>query len=286
MFLKRDPKNRSIISRFLAAFIRPFMSERPCQLPQLFFHSQDGPRHIQEPVVQWNTHMSQYLDADGDNTYARCFLHHIEYHKCSDRVGHELLVFHFTHWDTSFSAVGVVCVDRTINQENTSARQSGLICPSLSDDTVAHDTASIVGSPHDAEAYIKEKYGASNVLCTMQFPSSSRPSTLQVSTILALVNEHSIFYTLYQHQCYWYADTVWRSLKRLFLGNEHLGEDHNSRAHFAGFQLGPSDESINVVCERYELAWAQTLEQLSQARNLREAQIARVSIYRKIVFLD
>jgi hypothetical protein len=95
-----------------------------------------------------------------------------------------------------------------------------------------------------------------------------------------------MFYTLYQHQCYWYADTVWRSLKRLFLGNEDLGQDHNSRAHFTGIQLGPSDKSVDVVCERYELAWAQTLEQLSQARNLREAQLARVGIREKIVFLD
>jgi hypothetical protein len=93
MFLKRDPKNRSYISRFLLALIRPFMSERPSQLPQLFFHDLDGPHHIQEAVVQWNTHMSQYLDVDGDNTYARCFLQHIEQHKCSDGVGHKFSCF-------------------------------------------------------------------------------------------------------------------------------------------------------------------------------------------------
>jgi hypothetical protein len=94
-----------------------------------------------------------------------------------------------------------------------------------------------------------------------------------------------MLYTLHRRQCYWYADTVWRSLKRLFLGNEDLGQDHNSRAHFAGIQLGPSDKSVDV-CEGYELAWAQTLEQLSQARNLREAQLARVGIREKIIFLD
>jgi hypothetical protein len=114
----------------------------------------------------------------------------------------------------------------------------------------------------------------------MYFPSSSRPCTLQVSTILALVNEHSVLLSV-PRQCYWYADTVWRSLKRLFLGNEDLGTDHNLCAHYAGVWLGTSDESVNVVCERYELAWAQTLGQLSQARNHREAQPARVGICRE-----
>jgi hypothetical protein len=275
MFLKRDLKNRSYISRFLAALIRPFMSERPSQLPQLFFHDLDGPHHIQEAVVQWNTHMSQYLDVDGDNTYARCFLQHIEHHKCSDGVGHEFLMFHFTHWDSN--AIAVVCAERAVNPNNSS-RQSGLLCPSLSDNTVAHDTVSIVGSPDAATAYLKQRFPSAQVLCKMYFPSSSRPCTLQVSTILALVNEHSLFYSLYQRQCYWYADTVWRSLKRLFSGKEDLGTDHNLRAHYAGIRLGTSDESVNVVCERYELAWAQTLGQLSQARNHREAQLARVGI--------
>ncbi|KAJ8593112.1 hypothetical protein M405DRAFT_931057 [Rhizopogon salebrosus TDB-379] len=276
MFLKRDPKNRSIISRFLAALIRPFMSERPSQLPQLFFHSPDG--HIQESVVQWNTHMSQYLDADGDNTYARCFLDHIEHRKCSQRVGHELLVLYFTHWDNNSSALGVVCVDRVVNHDVNSVRQSGLVCPSSSNNMVAHDIATIVGSPQDAAAYLRvsQQRRSSNVLCEMQFPPSSRPSALQVSTILALVNQHSLFYSLYQRQCYWYADTVWRSLKRLFSGSEQLHTGHNSRARYAGIQLGPSDESVNVVCERYELAWTQTLEELNQARNLREAQLARI----------
>jgi hypothetical protein len=276
IFLKRDPKNRSYIRRFLAALIRPFMSERPSQLPQLFFHNPDGPQRIQETVVQWNTHMSQYLDADGDNTYTRCFLHHVEHHKCSDGAGHEFLVFHFTHWDSS-SATGIVCAERAVNPGNSS-RQSGLICPSFSDNIVAHDTVSIVGSSHAATAYLEQKYPSSIVLCKMYFPSRSRPSALQVSTILALVNEHSLFYSLYQRQCYWYADTVWRSLKRLFFGNEDLGTDHNLRARYAGVQLGPCDKSVDVVCERYELAWAQALEQLSRARNLREAQLARVGI--------
>ena len=164
---------------------------------------------------------------------------------------------------------------------NDSSRQSGLLCPSLSDDAVAYDTVSIIGSPDAAAAYLKQRYPLAKVLCKMYFPSASRPCTLQVSTILALVNKHSLSYSLYQRQCYWYADTAWRSLKRLFSGNEDLGTDQNLRGHCAGVRLGTSDESVNVVCKLYELAWAQTLEELSQARNRREAQLARVGICRE-----
>ena len=157
MSLKQDRKSRSSIGRFIAALLRPFMSEPPPpQLPYLFFHSPDA-RHT-ENVVDWNSHMSQYFDDDDDtNCYAKCFLRQIEYCKCSQGVEHEFLVFYFGHWTSRSSAVGVVCADRTvsIHSDNSSSSEqpSGLVSPS-STDNIAHDTITIIGSPHDATRYL------------------------------------------------------------------------------------------------------------------------------------
>ena len=125
------------------------------------------------------------------------------------------------------------------------------------------------------------RHGSFNTLCRLSFASSSRPSSLQVSTILSLVNSVSLLYKLFDRQCYWYADTVWRSLKRIFPENEELCYDHNARSRYGPFLLGPSDESVDVVCNRYESAWDITLKQWTQARDRHAAQRAQVMICSK-----
>jgi hypothetical protein len=193
-------------------------------------------------------------------------------------------VFHFGHWNRGSSAVGVVCTDRTVitNQDNSSSsgQSSGIVSPSSSEN-VARDTVSILGSPRNATSYLTQTYGPFKTLCRLSFASSSRPSSLQVSTILSLVNNVSLLYKLFDRQCYWYADTVWRSLKRIFPENEESCNDHNARSRYGPFLLGPSDESVDVVCNRYESAWDMTLKQWTQARNHHVAQRAQVIICSK-----
>jgi hypothetical protein len=273
------------ISRFLFALLRPFMSEPPPPpgLPYLHFHSSHGSPIVMD-VVDWNLQMSQSLDDAGDNSYAKCSLHYVEYCKCSHGVDHEFLVFHFGHWNRDSSAVGVVCADCTVitNQDNSSSsgQSSGIVSPSSSDN-VARDTVSILGSPRNATSYLTQTYGSFNTLYRLSFASASRPSSLQVSTILSLVNNVSLLYKLFDRQCYWYANTVWRSLKRIFPENEELCYDHNARSRYGPFLLGPSDESVGVVCNRYESAWDITLKQWTQARDRHAAQRAQIIICSK-----
>ena len=284
MSLKQDRKSRCSIGRFIAALLRPFMSEpppRPPQLPHLFFHSPDTRRT--ENVVDWNSHMSQYLDDDDDtNYYTKCFLRHIEYCKCSQGVEHEFLVFYFGHWTSRSSAVGVVCADRTVSihsdDSSSSGQPSGLVSPS-STDNIAHDIVTIFGSPHDATRYLTKTYGSFKILCRLKFTPSSPPSALQVSVVLSLVNDHSRNYQyIYERQCYWFADTVWKSLKRLFPENAELCTRHSVRCRCGPFHLGPSEESVDVVCEGYKMAWNNTLEQMREARRRRAARQERVGL--------
>ena len=227
--------------------------------------------------------MSQSLDDDGDNPYTKCSLHYVEYCKCSHGVEQEFLVFHFGHWNRDSSAVGVVCTNRTVitnkdnppssdnfghwnrdssavgvvctnrtvitNKDNppSSDKSSEIVSPSSSDN-VSYDTVSIVGSPRNAKTYLTHTYGSFKILCRLSFASSSRPSSLQVSTILSLVNNVSLQYKVFDRQSHWYADTVWRSLKRIFPENKESCKNHNARSRYGPFLLGPSDESVDVVC--------------------------------------
>jgi len=283
MSLKQDRETRSSINRFLSALLRPFMSEFPPGLPWLYFHGPPG-RWIVMGAVDWNLYMSQSLDDDGDNPYTKCSLHYVEYCKCSHGVEQEFLVFHFGHWNRDSSAVGVVCTNRTVitNQDNppSSDKSSEIISPSSSDN-VSYDTVSIVGSPRNAKTYLTHTYGSFKTLCRLSFASSSRPSSLQVSTILSLVNNVSLQYKVFDRQCYWYADTVWRSLKRIFPENKESCKNHNARSRYGPFLLGPSDESVDVVCNRYESAWDMTLKQWTQVRDSRAARLAQVIICSK-----
>jgi len=227
--------------------------------------------------------MADYWDGGRDNCYMKCSLRRIEYFKCTNGVGHEFLVFYFKHWVDGSSAEAVVSVDRTVRQQDNSSKQSsGLISPSSSENDAAFDCVSMLGSPRDAAPYLISSHGPYKKCCTLQFSSSSAPSALHVSIVLSLVHRQAPLYHLYESQCFWFADTAWRSLKALFPGNEELCQDHDSRSRYHGIALGPSDESVKAVCDAYQPEWQRTLEVLKQVKHRHEAEQAQVGYPQQI----
>ncbi|KAG1717787.1 hypothetical protein EDB19DRAFT_1921998 [Suillus lakei] len=280
MHLKQDRRNRSSIGRrFLAALLHPFMSDPPAQLPQLRFNSPDG--NIAIPVTEWCFLMADHWDGGRENLYAKCSLRRIKFCKCSNGARHEFLILYFGHWMDGSSAEAVVCVDRTFKlctrDDNSSKQFPGLVSPSSSEPSPALDSVSMVGSPHDAESRLIQNHGPYKRLCTLQFSPSSAPSALEVSTVLFLVHQQAPVYDLIDSQCFWFSDSVWRSLKVLFPINEEFCNlnDHNSRACYVGFTVGPSDLSVQAVCDAYESEWQRVLEKVGQVKQYHEAELAR-----------
>lgn len=279
MYLKQSRGNRSSIGRrFLASLLHPFMSEPPAQLPQLRFNPPDG--NIATPVTEWWSLMADYWDGGQENLYLKCSLRRIEFCKCSNGARHEFLVLFFGHWIDGSSAEAVICVDRTFKlraqDDNSSKQFPGLLSHSSSEPSPALDSVSMVGSPHDAKLRLIQSHGPYTTLCTLRFSPSSAPSALEVSAVLFLVHQQAPVYNLIDSQCFWFADTVWRSLKALFPRNQELCNvnNHNSRARYGGLTVGPSDPSIQAVCNAYESEWQRVLTKVEQVKQRHEAELA------------
>jgi hypothetical protein len=139
----------------------------------------------------------------------------------------------------------------------------------------------MVGSPQDAKPRLTQSHGPYTTLCTLRFSPSPAPSALEVSTVLFLVHQQAPVYDLIDSQCFWFSDTVWRSLKALFPINQELCnfDNHNSRARYGGFTVGPSDPSVQAVCNAYESEWQRVLKKVEQVKQCHEAELAQVSYF-------
>ncbi|KAG2106751.1 uncharacterized protein F5147DRAFT_699852 [Suillus discolor] len=276
MSLKQDRRNHSWINRFLASLRRVFMSEHPPGLPALRFHCPHGPDVGSASVMSWCSSMADSWDKTQGNLYSKCVLARMEYSKCAGHPEHEFLVFYFSHWVDGCSAQAVVSADRAVQGQGRSLKQSSELVSPSSSDTNAYDSVSIYGSPRDAAPQLQVRYAPYRRLCTFDFPSSSAPSALQVSTVLSLVHRQAPAYDLYENQCYWFSSVVWGSLKELFPSDGHSEcENHRARARYRGVALGSPPEDIEAVCAAYPTEWQKMLETLEQTKHHREAEEAK-----------
>ncbi|KAG2146813.1 hypothetical protein DEU56DRAFT_978664 [Suillus clintonianus] len=273
MSLKQGRRNRSWASRLLAALFRPFMPEEaPPELPLLFFNRTDAPTST--AVTNWYSGM---VNIDNpDNRYLTCLLSRIDYCKCKDDPGHEFLVFYFRHWISGSLAEAAVCIDRTVVLDNGSSQSLEIISPSPSSKAnAAIDHAHLLGPPDDAVRHLHSQHGRYRTLCTLTFSSPSAPSALHVAAILSLVHHQAPSYQLYERQCYWYADSVWISLKKIFVPNQESCNDHSARSRYCGITLGPSPATVQAVCAAFPPEWQRTMGKLTQTRQRHEANLAQ-----------
>lgn len=294
MSLQRDQMNHSSIGRFLAALLRPFRvvgSEPPSGLTHLPFHRPHG--HSSLSVLEWRSQMadsSSLWDKDRDNHYMKCSLRRIEYYKCipsphasccmrrfqhNGLMEREFLVLYFGHWINGCSAEAAVSVDRDIDQQDNSSKQSSELIDPPSSETRAYDTAYTFGSPRDLARYLVLAYGPYKKLRTLPFSSASPPSVLEVSTLLSVVHRQGSAHDIYEHESHWFADTVWRSLIKLFSGDEKLCRNHSARSRYRRAISEPSDQSVKAVCDAYQPEWQRMLETLEQVEQRHQAERAK-----------
>ncbi|KAG2155661.1 hypothetical protein DEU56DRAFT_317954 [Suillus clintonianus] len=278
MSLKQDRRNRSWINRFLASLRRVFVSEPPPGLPGLAaikFHCPYGPDVNSASVLGWRSQMADSWDEINGNLYTKCVLARMEYYKCTRDREHEFLVFYFRHWIDGCSAQAVVSADRGMQVQYRSLKQSSELVSSSSSNTTAYDSVCIYGSPRDATPHLRARYTPYSRLGTFDFPSSSAPSALQVSTVLSLVHRQAPAYHLYENQCHWFSSAVWGSLKELFPSDQDSGCVSRARARYRGVALGSPTEDIEAVCAAYQPEWQKMLELLEQVKCRHEAEKAK-----------
>ncbi|KAG1766248.1 hypothetical protein EV702DRAFT_1257223 [Suillus placidus] len=268
-------KFKATVSRLTTNFLRRLgMSELepPESLPYLNFGRRLTFQSI--PVDLYKDHLVRYIsDRDEENTYMKCLLLRVEHYKCSQNVKHEFLVLYFTHWNSS-SDTAVICADRSV--EAAAAESSGLLTPSSSEN-VAQDLVTVIGGAMatDTTQYLRFKFKSFKRISSLSF-SSDRPSALQVSILLDLVNKQDTNYHIFRAQCYWFCDVVCRSLERLFQGVEELHGPH-TRGHLGLIPVVRTSEGdVDDVCNGYPIALQKAMVQVNQLQIQRAATRAQI----------
>lgn len=208
---------------------------------------------------------------------SQCDLERMVFGKCTKDVQHEFILLHFRH-PVQRHAVAVLVLDRTSRVECTennggsfrSVGQASVLSPSVSQ-VPAHDTISTTFNSLSAlESYLTQRYRSYRFLSNLDFPASARPSAMQVSVLLCVLSKHSPTYRLWQYQCYWYAHTVWETLKTLFDGCQETTLI-DGRSQFWGQDV-PKAESVEEVCKQYHVEWALFENVVEERRKRKEEE--------------
>lgn len=267
----------------LTAILRPFrvMSESWPTVPGLF-----TPQQTRNGVSAWRTIIFS------DHLPSQCRLKKMTYCKCQSGKEHEFLLLEFYHPSTSQTTILVV--DRTANnpdpQNNnngSSSRTSGIISPSASPTPDATDN--VFTAPKSAiQTYLTKTFHPYLKLCTLDFsaPGVKGPSATQIAVLLSAVSKSAPQYHVYQYQCYWFAETVWEAVKRLFSGGVE-GPWISERSRYRGVKID-NPNRVGVVCEEFNSEWAniqieaerkeqeeeaRTQEDKAQKQRLREYEV-------------
>ncbi|KIO07628.1 hypothetical protein M404DRAFT_135590 [Pisolithus tinctorius Marx 270] len=209
----------------------------------------------------------------GDDNAARCYVEKVCWHKQSSTVQHEFLQFDILSMDGRYKSTVVAerGKDRTNSDRSTSAILSVVIPASPANVTPSADSpapaddvvySAAFGSPGAIKLAVK-----CTAIClrTLTFPKGSvRPSAHELSTLLAVTSNHILVYNLMESQCYWFSETVFKALKRLF---PHAREDIQSgrAGRWRGVAI-PTAESVEAVCAEYRARNTCLLEEAERKR--------------------
>ncbi|KAG2115623.1 hypothetical protein DEU56DRAFT_895932 [Suillus clintonianus] len=207
---------------------------------------------------------------------SRCQLDRMVYCKCTGDKEHEFLLLHFRH-PIQQHAVSILVIDRVplrtdhTQNNNGSSKQlrqsSSIVSPPVYPSST-YDSVFTTPSKGAIQSYLHNTYGPYKKLIDLEFSASARPSAIQVTMLLSALNKHSPLYDLYQHQCYWYAHTVWEALKKLFPDWRETTRCQG-RSRYLGLKIEKA-HSVEVVCEQYHILWARIVNAPEERRKAKE----------------
>jgi len=212
------------------------------------------------------------------NVYSWCALEQLSFCKATKSKRHEFIVLHFRHWDPSVTATARLIVDRAPNtsqRNNSYFKHSSSIASSSALHTSALDSILITSNTVHLETRLCKIYGSYKELCTLTFPATSKsacPSATQISVLLSVISQHAPDYQLCKFQCYWFASTIWETIKRLFPGYIEATWKRG-RSHCYCFGVNKAD-SVDDVCNTFADEWIRFENEARQAERAKAQQVS------------
>jgi hypothetical protein len=259
--------------KFFSTLISPFMTSPVPQIPELFI-SPSAPTYGWYEVKSWARTMQSCNDA------AQCFVERVVHCKCEDDKRHEFLRFEISSPTGSHTAI--VFADRRV-EVSQGIRQMATVLspspsPSASENLLATDVVWVATKGCPSETSLNNQFCSHLELRTLTFPHrTSRPSAQYLGALLQTTSVCEIYYDIYAHQCYWFAHTVFESLRTLhpssLLSN---GRDHKKSSQYRGSNI-PKADSVDTVCSEFLNVWKKFLEREEEDRRMKQAEQELVS---------
>lgn len=132
------------------------------------------------------------------------------------------------------------------NPSSASLPQSGAIIHAV-DRVVVYGTR----TNQSLESYRRRLRKNYDALCTV---TPTIPMSLaQLAILMKVVNDHSVEYDI-KYQCYWYAYTVWETIRTHFKGNVTENALEGKRGKYMGVRFRRED-SVEAITENFETEW-------------------------------
>ena len=235
------PENVSRIESALSlAPLRIMAQPHPLDLPYIF----PDRDHTHSPDL-WLLGLKS-MDGRAEKGY----IHKISYFKDRKPSFHEFILVEIMHPCSVQSSLAIT--ERTPKESDHYTSKQAL-SPSISGRVPAHDTVRLPAGPHIS------KRSSPNKLAELTFEPDKLP-LLKLAILLTVVSQYAPNYDVWDYQCYWYADTIYQSIKTLFEpANEHIEPalSKHRRKYLLGLPLpkgsvGPILEEYNMAMEKYE----------------------------------
>jgi hypothetical protein len=266
----------SNFQKFLSMLVQPFMASPMPDIPELFISS-SAPAFNWFEAGRWARAMQSYDDA------AQCFVERVVHCKCEEDKQHEFLSFEISSPTGSYRAT--VFVDRRVDVTQGVKQKAAVMSPSPSQTIsnseipLANDVVWVAAKGGDSETSLNNQFGSYLTLRTLTFPhDNNRPSAQHLATLLQTASMHERHYKLYAHQCYWFAHTVFESLRKLHpTSSLSHGHHHMKCSQYRGSNF-PKADSVDEVCTEFQTAWGDFLDRKEehQMEQIAEREIVSV----------
>jgi hypothetical protein len=205
-----------------------FMAQRKPDIPFLF---PDGLTRMD--VLPWAQAMT-ILDHHEDP----CYVEKIEYCKCQNGKQHEFLLVAISHGTTG--RITEIVVDRSPKPPPTTGNQSSSRTAQMSSSSIpANDQVVIKGSTDQSQ--LTSPFIPFDTIATLTF--GVRPALLDFATALVVIHQHASTYNPVDHQCYWFANTIWGVFSKAKYGPQiREGDRWDRRGMYSSISIGKDSQ--------------------------------------------
>jgi len=206
-----------------------------------------------------------------DGETEKCHIRKITYFKGRKPSYHEYLLVEIVHPNSVQASFAIT--ERAPDKTDDSATKQA-VSPSIYGRVAAKDTVQIFGGPGIS------KVSSCNKLAELTFEPNKLP-LLNLAVLLTVVSKHAQNYDIWDYQCYWYADTIYQSVKTLFEpANEHIEPALSKHRGKYLLRFPARKDSVREIIREYEAAMEDDGKEKIRRTD------ARLAEEKKVGFLD